>query len=472
MINQYNDSLIKTDISSLSYAYRKKQISPTEITRKIIERILSKDKELNSYITITENEALIQAKQAEKEINSGNMKGPLHGVPIALKDLIYTKNVKTTMGSEIYKNFIPSYNATVVEKLIKAGAVILGKLNTHQFAYGTTGDRSYFGPVRNVHNPEKISGGSSSGSGAAVAADLCFAALGTDTGGSIRIPSSFNGIVGLKPTFGRVSKYGVFPLCWTMDTVGPMTKTVQDNAILLNVLSGFDVNDPFCAERETPDFTTSLNKGLKGMTIGVPKTSFFEVENDEINQSFSVMLDTLQKLGGKVKFLEIPNMEELIEAFRITLKCEAFTVHKERLQEYPDLWDEEVKNRLFTGTHINATDYITAQQIKQQAIQKFRKVFSEINVLVTPTVPILPRNINEREIKIGSSTVHISSVLNKFTGPFNLLGLPGLSMPCGVSKTGLPIGIQLVGKWFDEATIYQIASALEVSTKENGKQLG
>lgn len=462
---QFNDSLIETDITSLSMAYRNKQVSPTEITQKILERISSKDKELNTYITITEEEALSQARQAEEEITSGIIRGPLHGVPIALKDLIYTNEAKTTMGSEIFKDFIPSYNATVVEKLRKAGAVILGKLNTHQFAYGTTGDRSFFGPVKNAHNPAKISGGSSSGSGSAVAASLCYAALGTDTGGSIRIPSSFNGIVGMKPTFGRVSKYGVFPLCWTMDTVGPMTKTVLDNAILLNVLSGYDENDPYSVKIDTTDYTKFLNKEMKGVTIGVPKSSFFYAQDDEINQCLSEVLDTFQKLGVQVKPIDIPNMDKIIEAFRTILKSEAFAVHKDRLQDYPDQWDEEVRIRLLNGAKINAIDYIGAQQIKQEAMMEFRKIFAQIDVMIVPTTPILPVNIEEREIMIGNSIVHISSVLNKFTGSFNLLGLPSLSMPCGASKSGLPIGLQLVGKWFDEATIYQIASILEVNTK-------
>ncbi|AZU62531.1 amidase [Neobacillus mesonae] len=464
MAVQFNDSLLETDITSLSVAYRNKQVSPTEMTQKMLERIASKDKELNTYITVTEEDALNQAGQAEEEIASGIIRGPLHGVPIALKDLIFTKNARTTMGSEIFKEYIPSYHATVVEKLRKAGAVILGKLNTHQFAYGTTGDRSFFGPVKNAHDLAKISGGSSSGSGSAVAASLCYAALGTDTGGSIRIPSSFNGIVGMKPTFGRVSKYGVFPLCWTMDTVGPMTKTVQDNAILLNVLSGNDENDPYSVKMDNADFTTFLNKDINGMTIAVPKSSFFLAVDEEINQCLRVALDTFQKLGVQVKSIEIPDMDKIIEAFRTILKCEAYTVHSERLQEYPDQWDEEVKVRLLTGAAINAREYITAQQVKQKAMMEFRKVFSQTDVLIVPTVPILPVNIDEREIIIGDSIVHISAVLNKFTGPFNLLGLPSLSMPCGTSTTGLPIGLQLVGNWFDEATIYKYASALEVNT--------
>ncbi|WP_428912096.1 amidase [Niallia sp. Krafla_26] len=459
--NENNNNLLFKDLRTVSLAYREKQVSPVEVTQKLLDRIESKNPEINAYITICKEEAPIQAKQAEKEIMLGNFKSTLHGIPIAIKDLIYTENIITTMGSEIYQNFRPSYNATVVSKLKEAGAVILGKVNTHQFAYGTTGERSFYGPVKNVYNPSKISGGSSSGSAVAVASSLCFAALGTDTGGSVRIPSSFNGIVGLKPTYGRVSKHGVYPLSWTMDTVGPMTKTVEDNAIMMNTLSGFDDLDPHSQYTDKIDFTANLEKGIEGLNIGIPDTPFFQAEDEEINFHYEKSIQTFQRLRAHIKRIEIPDMNPILEAFRITLKSEAYAVHKENLQKFPEEWDDEVKTRLLTGSDIHAVQYIEAQKVKQQAMKDFRKVLSKVDILLTPTVPILPTDIGQREVSRNGSILHISLVLNSFTGPFNLLGLPGLSIPCGISKSGLPVGLQLIGKWFDESTLYRFASAFE-----------
>ncbi len=246
-----DSNLLKLDIATLSKKLRSKEISPKDIVTPLLKRIDALNPVLNAFITVTAEEALVQAEQAEAEIAAGQYRGPLHGIPVGLKDLIYTKGIKTTMGSAIYKDFIPDADASVVRKLKQAGAIVIGKLNTHEFAYGPTGDISYFGPVRNPYDTSKMTGGSSSGAGAAVASALCFGALGTDTGGSIRIPSSACGIVGMKPTFGRVSKHGVYPLAYTLDHIGPMTRTVQDNAELLGILAGYDPEDRFrWSERE------------------------------------------------------------------------------------------------------------------------------------------------------------------------------------------------------------------------------
>jgi aspartyl-tRNA(Asn)/glutamyl-tRNA(Gln) amidotransferase subunit A len=456
-----SNDMLYWDLASLSNAIRKKEVSPVEITRKILDHIQVANKQLNAYITVSADEALAAASQAESEIIAGNIKGHLHGIPIALKDLIYTKDIKTTMGSEIYSNFIPDYDAAVVEKLKEAGAVILGKLNTHQFAYGTTGDRSYFGAIRNPYDTSKIAGGSSSGSGAAVAASLCYAALGTDTGGSIRIPSSFCGIVGMKPTFGRVSKYGVFPLCWTLDHVGPMTRTVKDNAIMLSVLSGYDQRDPYSKKNKAEDFTRFLDKGIKGRVIGVPASFYFDNVSEEVKNNIQQAIETFRKLGAKIKIIDIPILKDMTASFLMTLKSESYTFHKDELFSHPDQWDEEIRERLLTGSTGKADEYIRAQQIRKMAIQEFNKVLSEVEILITPTVPILPTDINQREVEINGSKEHVFSVLNRLTGPTSLIGFPSLSIPCGFSQSGLPIGLQLIGRPLDEANIYQFAEAFE-----------
>lgn len=459
------DDFLQWDLSTLSQALKKGELSPVEVTEKTLERIHKVDKELNAYITILAEEALAEAKQAEKEITSGNIKGPLHGVPIALKDLVYTKGIKTTMGSDIYREFIPDYDAAVVERLKEAGAIIIGKLNTHQFAYSTTGDRSHHGPAKNPHDLSKMTGGSSSGSGAAVTASLCYGALGTDTGGSVRIPASFCGIVGMKPTFGQVSKYGTFPLCYTMDHIGPMTRTVKDNALMLNVLAAYDKRDPYSERKEKEDFTRFLDQGIEGTVIGVLSTTKYV--NEEVRKSIDKAVETFKSLGAEIKMIDIPRLDEYLAAFRTILRSEAYAVHEQRLQDYPDQWDEEVKERLSTGAEEKATEYVRAQQIKLEAIREYDEILSTVDVLLTPTVPILPANIGERQIDVDGASVHISLLLNHFTGPTNLNGFPSISVPCGVSESGLPIGLQIVGKPFEEAKIYQFAAAFEGEYTKN-----
>ncbi len=461
LADTYKEDFIKFDLATLSNAIRNKQLSPVAVTRQLLKKIEEEDGKFNSFITVTAEEAMEQAKKAELEINDGKIRGPLHGVPIALKDNIYTKNIATTMGSAIFKKYIPDHDSTVAKKLKEAGAVILGKLNMHEVAYGTSGDRSFAGPVKNPHNTQKITGGSSSGSGAAVAASLCYGALGTDTGGSIRIPASFTGIVGMKPTFGRVSNFGVFPLGWTLDHVGPMTKTVRDNAILMNVLAGYDENDPYSMNIPTEDYTALIGTDIKSAVIGIPSGEFFKSGNPEVEEHYIQAIKKYEEAGAEIKSVNLPDMEEILNAFRTTLTNEAYTVHEKRLQDYSDEWDDEVKARLFTAKDTHAKDYIAAQQIKKQAIRDFEKIFKEVDIIVTPTVPILPVDIGQREIVLNGSTIHSSLVLNRFTGPFNMTGLPSLSMPCGFSESGLPIGIQLIGKPFDEANIYRFASVLE-----------
>lgn len=468
MIVRQSEPYLQWDIATLTNAYKEKTLSPVEVTEELLRQIESVDKQLNAYITVTAEEAIERAKQAEAEIYRGEIKGPLHGVPIALKDIIYTKNMKTTMGSEIFRDFVPKEDATVVTRLKEGGAIILGKLNTHPFAYGATGDRSYFGATKNPHHFDKIPGGSSNGSGAAVAASLCYGALGTDTGGSVRIPSSFCGIVGMKPTFGRVSKYGVFPLCETMDHVGPMTRTVRDNALMLNVIAGYDERDPYSFAQAEEDFTRFLDDGIKGMKIGVLTPHRYT--NREVDQAVLKSVRLFRELGAEIVDIEIPNMDVILEAFRTVMKCEAYAVHKDRLNDYPERWwDPEVRERLLSGKDATAVEYIEANKIRSEARRQYEAIFKRVDILITPTLPILPTNVEERIIEVAGMQMNIRLLLNHFTGPLNFTGLPSLSLPCGTSEEGLPIGLQLVGKRCDEANVYRVAAAFERELKERGR---
>jgi aspartyl-tRNA(Asn)/glutamyl-tRNA(Gln) amidotransferase subunit A len=461
MAQRADQDVLQSSLLKLSGLIKKRQISPMEVTRKLLERIEALNPKLNAYITVVHEKAMESALQAEKEIAAGNWKGPLHGIPIGLKDLIYTKEIKTTMGSAIYKDHIPGYDAAVVEKLKQAGAIIIGKLNTHQFAYGPTGDRSFFGAVKNPYDLSKIPGGSSSGSGASVAASMCFAALGTDTGGSIRIPSACCGIVGMKPTFGRVSKYGVFPLSWTLDHVGAMTKTVQDNAILLNVLSGYDERDPYSVKVKDEDFTRLLHQGVKGSIIGIPSTFYFENVDSEVEKQVRQAVEVFRSLGAEIRIIEIPHLKQISLAQQITIESEAYAVHEEILRNHSKQYDEEVKTRLLKGLSTKAYEYVQAQQVKQLAITEFNHALKEVEMILTPTLPILPTDIGQREINIHGYQEQVRTALTRFTGPTNLNGFPSLSIPCGFSSSGLPIGLQLIGRPYDEANLYRFAYAFE-----------
>lgn len=445
----------------LARAIKEKEVSPVEVTRQLLERIDSVDGKLNAFITVLSEESLAAASRSEKEILANEPKGPLHGVPVGLKDIIYTRGIKTTMGSEIFNDYVPDYDATVVEKLKGAGAIIVGKLNTHQFAYGPTGDRSYFGPARNPYDSTKITGGSSAGSGAAVAAALCYAALGTDTGGSVRIPASCCGIVGMKPTFGRVSKYGVFPLSWTLDHVGPMTRTVEDNALLLGVLAGHDARDPYSAREDTEDFTRKLDQGIEGSIVGIPSPFYFENVEEEVNAKVRQAIETLHDLGAEVREVKIPHIREAVSAQRLTLASEAFTVHRERLRTQSERFEAEVRERLLTGETTRAYEYVEAQQIKHLAVREFNQALEEVDVLVSPTTPLLPTDIDQRKVDFNGYKEHIRSAITRLAGPTNLNGFPALSVPCGFSRSGLPIGLQLTGKPLDEANLYRFGLAVE-----------
>ncbi len=453
---------IPTTIAALARAYRENRLSPVEVVEVLLGRVEAD--ETNAFITVTADRALEDAARAEEELRSGRDRGPLHGVPVGLKDLVYTKGVLTTMGSAFFQDHVPDYSATVAARLEGAGAVSIGKTNTHEFAYGPTGDRSFFGPTRNPHDATRITGGSSGGSGAAVAADLVYGALGSDTGGSIRIPSALCGTVGMKPTFGRVSKHHVFPLAWTLDHVGPMTRTVEDNALMLNVLAGHDPEDPYSVDLPEEDFTRELHRGIREAKIGLPEAFYFEHVEAEVEERVREAAEVFASLGAEVREVEVPNLWETLHAQRLTLAVEAFAVHEERLKTEPERFDDQGLERLLRGEGLEAYRYANAQQRRLYSRREFGRVLQEVDVLLTPAVPIAATEIGQRETAIGDYEEAVYSALTRLTGPTNLNGLPSLSVPCGSTSSGLPVGMQLIGRPFDEATLYRFGHAYERTT--------
>ena len=449
-------------LSELSHALRTRVLSPVGVTEALLARI--EGDETNAFITVTAERAMEDAARAEREIRDGDDRGPLHGVPVAIKDLVYTEGVRTTMASAFFEDHVPRRDAAVARRLREAGSVLLGKTNTHEFAYGPTGDRSFFGPTRNPRDPARITGGSSGGSGAAVTAGLCYGAIGSDTGGSIRIPAALCGVVGMKPTFGRVGKSGVFPLAWTLDHVGPLTRTVGDNALLLSTLAGHDPEDPYSVDRPPEDFARDLRRGIRGAAVGVPADFFFEHVDGEVEARVREAVEVLRDRGAEIRKVEIPNVWETLHDQRLTLAAEAYAVHEERLESDPDKFDDQGLERLLRGEDLRAYRYANAQRRKLLSRREFEEVLDRVDVILAPSVPIPATEIGQRRTSINGHEEAVYSALTRLTGPTNLNGLPSLSVPCGTTASGLPVGLQLIGRPFDEATLYRFGYAYEESS--------
>ena len=446
-------------LAGLSSALRAGEVSPVEVTEGMLDRI-GADR-TNAFITVTTERAMEDARRAEAEISAGRYRGPLHGVPVAIKDLVSTGGVRTTMASAFFEEHVPDRDAAVARKLREAGSVLLGKTNTHEFAYGPTGDRSFFGPTRNPHDPARISGGSSGGSGTAVATGLCYGAIGSDTGGSIRIPAALCGVVGMKPTFGRVGKSGVFPLARTLDHVGPLARTAEDNAHFLSVLAGHDPEDLHSVDRPPEDFARDLGRGVRGTTVGVPAGFFFEHVEREVAARVREAIEVFRSLGAEVREVEVSNVWETLHAQRLTLAAEAYAVHEERLKAEPERFDDQGLERLLRGEELRAYRYANAQERKLMSRREFEEMLGEVDVLLAPSVPIQATEIGQREVTIDGYEEAVYSALTRLTGPTNMNGLPSLSVPCGTTASGLPVGLQLIGRPFDEATLYRFGHAYE-----------
>ena len=442
------------------------RLSPVELTQAYLDRIAEIDPLINAYITVTADRALDQAKQAEAEIVSGNYKGPLHGIPIGLKDLFDTKGIRTTAGSKIMAERVPSEDGHVVSLLNHAGAILLGKLNMHEFAFGITNVNPHYGPARNSWNKDRITGGSSGGSGTAMAAGLCAAALGSDTGGSIRIPACFCGIVGLKPTYGRVSKRGVMPLSWSLDHVGPMTRTVEDAALMLQVIAGYDTQDPGSTDIAVPNYSAEIAKGIKGMRIAVLRGGYVLPMDADIESAFEESIKTLKSLGAMVTDpVELPYIEDTLSANITIISSEAATVHQTEMNGRPHDYGEDVLARLSIGRDHPATAYITARNTQRQMRDQLMDSLANYDALILPMMPLGAPPIGQNDVLVGGKVLDVRAAVTRYTQPFNLTGFPAISVPCGFTDDALPIGFQLVAKPFEESVLLRITHAYERATE-------
>jgi len=448
-------------ITEAAAGLRAKRFSPLELTKACLERIDAIDGKLHSFITLTAEIALERAQQAQRELQSGKDRGPLHGIPVALKDLYATKGIRTTCHSAVLQDWRPDYDATTVTKLNDAGAVLLGKLGMHEFAFGGPSVDAPFPAVRNPWNIAHITGGSSSGSGAALAAGLCYGALGSDTGGSIRNPAAHCGIVGIKPTYGRVSRYGVVPLSWSLDHAGPMARSVEDCALILQALAGYDAKDPASAQGPVPDFRAALKVGTKGLCVGVPRANWFD-ENmgvaAETESVFNAALKTLQELGAEIIELEGKPFSLARKANQTILVAEAYAYHEKTFQSAPEKFGSVVRRRMLEGAFLSAADYIAALRARAALNEQMRANFMRVDVFATPTVARPPNAFDTMD-------PNEQNLRPNFTNPFNLTGLPAISVPCGFTAGHLPVGLQIAAPPFDESTCFRVACAYEQATE-------
>lgn len=450
-------------ISEVAEQIKEKKLSPVELTKETIKHIKKLDPTINAFISVFEEESLQQAKLFEEEISTGNYRGPLHGVPISIKDIIQVKDAPTTSGSKIFENWIPSEDATVVEKLKEAGAIIIGKNNMHEFAMGATSENPHYGVIRNPWNLEKIPGGSSGGSGASVASGMSFASIGTDTAGSIRLPAAMCGVVGIKPTYGVVSKYGCLPFSWSLDHIGPLTRTVKDAATILNIIAGNDKKDP-----STVKETYNLNldkerKDLSGVTIGLCESYFF----DDIDESIQVVIEDavkqLKKLGATLKKVDLPMLDEALHAQRMIAQSEVLAFHQPWLEKNISQYGEDLQFRFDFGKKITALDYINAQRYRTKCMVNILETIKDIDVLVGPTNTKQPYTIGSVGPK---EAINNMFTLGK-TPLANILGLPSLTVPCGLTKDKLPVGLQFIGKPLTDKLILEIGDCYEKSISWN-----
>jgi aspartyl-tRNA(Asn)/glutamyl-tRNA(Gln) amidotransferase subunit A len=446
-----------------SRALRGGALSPLELTRAYLDRIDAHNPTLNAYITVTADRALADARRATEELVAGRSRGALHGVPIGLKDLYETAGIPTTGGAKIHADHVPVGDCTVARLLREAGTILLGKLNTHEYAYGVTTNNPHFGPTRNPWDPGRIPGGSSGGSGAAIAAGLAAATLGSDTGGSIRIPASLCGVVGLKPTYGRVSKQGVLPLSYLFDHAGPITRSVEDAALVLGVIAGYDPGDPTTVPLPVADYTDRIRDGLAGLRIGVPRRYFFDRLDNEVEACVERAISEMGGMGADVREVDIQAIDSSIESVFGIVLAEAQAIHAEALRTRPGDFGPDLQAIL--GSPAPETPSLMAALRMRDALRvAVREVFEEVDLLVTATTPVVAADIGQEVVTYGGVEEPILLALIRCTAPFNGTGHPALSLPCGFTSAGLPIGLQIVGREFDEATVLRAGLAYEQAT--------
>lgn len=437
-------------------------VSARAVTEAFLARVEAVAPTLNCFITVMAGAVLEQAQRVDAAIRAGMAPGPLAGVPIGIKDIVDVAGVPTTAGAHRRFHSYPHVDAPVVTRLRNAGAVIIGKTSLHEVAYGVTNVNPHFGPTRNPWDLVRIPGGSSGGSAAAVAAGLCAAAIGTDTGGSIRIPAALCGVVGIKPTYDVVPRTGVRPLSWTLDHIGPLTRTVRDAALLLTIMAGEDTTE---ATKPAPAFDASLDDGISRLRVGVPRRFFWEHLHEGIEGRCEDAVRALGRLGAEICDVEMPHAGDAGSAVAVIIAVEAAAVHEQRLRADADAFGEDVRIRLERGFFVSGTDFVQAQRARTYLTRTFVRVLEDVDILVMPTTSMPAPSIEEEHASAADASLAMSLTLTRFTNPFNLTGLPALSVPCGFTAEGLPVGLQIVGRPFDDATVLRVGHAYEEATE-------
>jgi aspartyl-tRNA(Asn)/glutamyl-tRNA(Gln) amidotransferase subunit A len=475
-------ALAALTVHELSARYRSGQATPTQAVTEYLARIDALDPQVRAFLTVTREEALRRAALADARFKAGTPRGPLDGVPIALKDVLCTRGIRSTCGSKILERFVPPYDATVVARLFEAGAVLLGKLNMDEFAMGSSTEHSAFFTTRNPWDLARVPGGSSGGAAAAVAADLAALSLGTDTGGSIRQPAAFSGVLGMKPTYGRVSRYGVIAFASSLDQVGPFAKDAEDAALMLQTIAGADPMDSTSVDVPVPDYRAALARGIEGLRLGVPAEYFIDGMDPEVEQAVRAAIATLERLGARAEPVSLPHTEYGLAAYYVIAPAEAssnlarydgvkYGLRAAGARDLIDMYSKtraagfgaEVKRRVMLGTYVLSAGYYDAyygqaQKVRTLVRRDFERAFERVDLIVAPTTPGVAFKMGEKEDPLQ---MYLNDI---FTIPVNLAGLPGVSIPGGFTHTGLPIGLQLIGRAFDEAMLLRAAHAYQQAT--------
>ena len=459
-----NLDFLKMTISELAPKIRNKEISPVELIEAALTEADRLQPKLNSFITLLHEQAMDQARESETALSRGDYRGPLHGIPIGLKDNLATAGITTTVGSKVLANHVPDEDAEVVIRCRDAGAIFIGKENLEEFAAGATSNNPHYGAVHNPWELDHVPGGSSGGGGANVASGVTFASLGTDLGGSVRLPGTFCGVVGLKQTYGRVSQRGLMVTSFNGDHIGPMTRSVADSALLLQVLAGNDPLDPSSVPVPVPDYNAYLGKGLKGLKMGVPSNHFFDLLDEEVEAAVRGSVAALEELGAELLEVSLPAME-YIGAMRISALADGVVTHEPYLKNHRESYGPDVLYRTIPGQFVLGKDYSKSLKVQRMIQEEYLRVMHQVDFLVTPTAPVPAPRIDATHVNINGEDHRVrgpgSGFISRNTSPLNAVGLPAISVPCGVNHAGLPIGVQFITAPFEEGLLFQVADSYE-----------
>ena len=452
-------------IGELAARLQRRELSPVELTHATLERAAALKGKLNCFITITEGEALEAARRAERELMAGQVRGPLHGVPFSLKDLYATRGIRTTSGAKFLSGFVPDEDSTVGTRLKDAGAVLIGKCNTSEFAAGPDNKNVHYGPAHNPWDETRIPGGSSGGSGAAVAAGLGAFSMGSDTGGSVRNPAAACGVVGLKPTYGRVSKFGVTTLSWSLDTCGPLARTVEDTAVVLEAIAGHDPRDPSSSRRPTEPYASGLDGGVRGLRVGVPREHYWDRLDPEVESAVRAAIAKLGELRAEVVEVSVPWVDHAFAPANLISWVESSSYHARWQDHWAADYGAEIQQRVVMGRAIAGPDYVLAQRVRRSLMGRARALFEQIDVLAHPTSPCPAPPITDDTVRIGESVEPVRSAVGRLCRLGSITGFPAMAVPCGFTQDGLPVSLHLMGAAFKESTVLRAGHAYEQATE-------